>query len=72
MTVESLERHLVRSGYTADEGVYRHPKWLGWVRRDDGLLGWEALDASGIKRWSTQLVTVLRESGAPALVGVPA
>jgi hypothetical protein len=72
MTVESLERHLVRSGYTADEGVYRHPKWLGWVRWSDDDLLWESLDASGIHRYAGNLAVLLRDSGAPALVGVPA
>ena len=71
MTVESRERHLVRSGYTADEGVYRHPKWLGWVRWSDSAAMWQALDASGIERSDANLTRLLRESGAPALVGVP-
>jgi hypothetical protein len=71
MTVESLERHLVRSGYTADEGVYRHPKWLGWVRWSDDSLTWRALDANGVRRNSGNLSQLLRDSGAPALVGVP-
>ena len=71
MTVEVRERHLVRSGYTADEGVYRHARWLGWVRYDDSACLWESQDASGIERREDNMTRILRESGAPALVGVP-
>ena len=68
----TVERHLARSGYTLDGDVYRHPMWLGWVGWSHEINAWHAMDANGVIRSRGNIVELLRDSGAPALVGVPA
>lgn len=71
MSIEAFARHLRRSGYELVGDVYRHPGWPGWVRWSEVAWTWVASDANGVERHRPDLAVLLRESGAPPLVGAP-
>lgn len=71
MSIAAFSRHLRRSGYELVGDVYRHPDWSGWVVWSESAWTWVTSDANDVVRRRPHLAELLRESGAPALVGAP-